>query len=192
MTKYINKDTLVAEIENLIKRAEAERVLHPKTILAAKNLLLIEDYKKLLSIIDTFEVEIGVDLGDSKGDKSVKYILDTKTFEMKEVDFEIKTQKAKEIAGYKPDENPEIPMFQGQDGDKYACFESAMAMADFKDMQPISELGGWHTEPPTEDCMVLLYMTETLTVSRWSSKNKKFYDNVYFEPIKHWLKWKLI
>lgn len=192
MAQYINKDTLITKIENLIKRAEAERVLYPQTIKAAKNLLLIEDYKKLLSIIDTFEVEIGVDLGDSKGDKSVKYILDTKTFEMKEVDFEIKTQKAKEIAGYKPDENPEIPMFQGQDGDKYACFESVMAMADFKDMQPISELGGWQTEPPTKDCTVLLYITEqTLTVSRWNSPNKMFYDE-YLGPIKHWLKWKLI
>lgn len=42
-------------------------------------------------------------------------------------------EKAKEIAGYKPDETPEIPMFQGQDGDKYACYQSAMAMAQYKD-----------------------------------------------------------
>lgn len=84
MIQYINKDTLVAEIENLIKRAEAERALYPKTIKAAKNYLLIEDYKKLLYIIDTLEVkEVGVDLGDSKGDKSVKYIIDTKTSELK-------------------------------------------------------------------------------------------------------------
>lgn len=86
MTQYINKDTLVAEIENLIKRAEAEKVLYPKTIKAAKNYLLIEDYKKLLSIIDTLEVkEVGIDLGNSKGDKSVKHIIDTKTFEVKEM-----------------------------------------------------------------------------------------------------------
>ena len=26
----------------------------------------------------------------------------------------------------------------------------AMKMAEWKDNQPISELGGWHTEPPTE------------------------------------------
>ena len=57
MTQYINKDTLVAEIENLIKKAEAERVLYPQTIKAAKNYLLIEDYKKLLSIIDTLKVK---------------------------------------------------------------------------------------------------------------------------------------
>lgn len=61
------------------------------------------------------------------------------------------------------------------------------------DTQPISELGGWQTEPPTKDCTVLLYITEqTLTVSRWNSPNKKFYDNVYFEPINEWIKWKLI
>lgn len=42
-------------------------------------------------------------------------------------------QKAKEIAGYKPDEKPGITMFQGQDGDKYSCYESAMAMAKYKD-----------------------------------------------------------
>lgn len=57
MTQYINKSALVAEIENLIKKAEAERVLYPQTIKAAKNYLLIEDYKKLLSIIDTLEVK---------------------------------------------------------------------------------------------------------------------------------------
>lgn len=57
MAQYINKDTLITKIENLIKRAEAERVLYPQTIKAAKNLLLIEDYKKLLSIIDTLEVK---------------------------------------------------------------------------------------------------------------------------------------
>lgn len=55
--ELIDKSAVVAEIKNLIERAEAERVLHPKTILAAKNYLLIEDYKKLLSIIDTFEVK---------------------------------------------------------------------------------------------------------------------------------------
>lgn len=71
-------------------------------------------------------------------------------------------------------------------------FERIMAMADFKDTQTISELGGWQTEPPTKDCTVLLYITEqTLTVSRWNSPNKMFYDE-YLEPIKHWLKWKLI
>lgn len=57
MAHLIDKSALVAEIKNLIERAEAERVLYPKTIKAAKNYLLIEDYKKLLSIIDTLEVK---------------------------------------------------------------------------------------------------------------------------------------
>lgn len=96
--------------------------------------------------------------------------------------------KAQQIAnddtlyGEDPDENSKIE----------ECYIAAMAMGDFKDTQPISELGGWKTEPPTKDCTVLLYMTEqTLTVSRWNSPNKMFYDE-YLEPIKHWLKWKLI
>ena len=52
-----NLEKVKAEIERLIKRAEAERVLHPKTILAAKNYLLIEDYKKLISFIDSIPEE---------------------------------------------------------------------------------------------------------------------------------------
>ena len=55
--KLIDKDALVAEIEKFIERSKAERVLHPKTILAAKHYLLIEDYGKLLSFIDTLEVK---------------------------------------------------------------------------------------------------------------------------------------
>lgn len=55
--KLIDKDALVAEIERLIERAKAERVLYPKTILAAKNYLLIEDYNKLISFINTIEVK---------------------------------------------------------------------------------------------------------------------------------------
>lgn len=72
------------------------------------------------------------------------------------------------------------------------CYESAMAMADFKDNQPISELGGWHTEPPTKDCKVLLNITKySMTVATWSSPNNMFYDTEY-EPIKKWTKWKKI
>ena len=73
-----------------------------------------------------------------------------------------------------------------------AATRAAKAALSYKDNQPISELGGWQTEQPTKDCTVLLYITEqTLTVSRWNSPNKMFYDE-YLEPIKHWLKWKLI
>lgn len=60
--KLIDKNAVVAEIERLIERAKAERVLYPKTILAAKNYLLIEDYKKLLSFLDTLEAkEVGLE-----------------------------------------------------------------------------------------------------------------------------------
>ena len=54
-----------------------------------------------------------------------------------------------------------------------------MVMADFKDAQPISELGGWHTEPPTENCKVLLETNskhEPYVVAGWSSHDKCFYD----------------
>lgn len=76
--------------------------------------------------------------------------------------------------------------------DNLTAYNCALEVARRKDNEPISELGGWQTEPPTKDCTVLLYITEqTLTVSRWNSPNKMFYDE-YLEPIKHWLKWKLI
>lgn len=102
-------------------------------------------------------------------------------------------EKAKEIAIEKSREW--IDQEYGKISTEEDCYKSAMAMADFKNAQPISELGGWHTELPTKDCTVLLYITEqTLTVSRWNSPNKMFYDNVfvYSKPIKKWIKWKLI
>ena len=62
MEQYISKSVLAAEINKLIERAKAERVLYPKTILAAKNYLLIEEYNKLLSFLDTLEVkEVNLD-----------------------------------------------------------------------------------------------------------------------------------
>lgn len=64
MAHLIDKDPLIAEIEKYIERAKAERVLHPKTILAAKNYLLIEDYNKLLSFVNTLEVK-EIDLGET-------------------------------------------------------------------------------------------------------------------------------
>jgi hypothetical protein len=57
MTQYIDKDALVAEIDRLIERAKAERVLYPKTILSAKNLLLLEDYNSLKDFINDLEVK---------------------------------------------------------------------------------------------------------------------------------------
>jgi len=46
-------------------------------------------YKQLLEHLDTLDVkEVGVDIGDPKGDKSAKCIIDTKTLEVKEEDLD--------------------------------------------------------------------------------------------------------
>lgn len=57
MSRYIDTEILIAEIERLKERAQAERVLHPKTILSAKNYLLIKDYDALLSFITSLQQE---------------------------------------------------------------------------------------------------------------------------------------
>lgn len=76
-------------------------------------------------------------VGSSKAAKIAEYLQELQgykdTTKLKKMTNE---QKAKEIAGYKPDEKPdEIPMYQAQDGDKYICYVSAMAMAQWKDAQ---------------------------------------------------------
>lgn len=87
MEQYISKSALLAEIGRLkadalqkksqCKRSGLERMMHQ-----------IGAYNKILSFLDTLEVmKIGVDLGDPKGDKSAKYIIDTKTIEVKEMDL---------------------------------------------------------------------------------------------------------
>ena len=66
-------EKIKAEIERLIERAKAERVLHPKTILAAKNYLLIEDYNKLLSFINSLPEEpISEDLNTAASEYEAK------------------------------------------------------------------------------------------------------------------------
>ena len=52
-----NVERIRREIEHLIEIAKAERTLHPKTVLSAKNYLLLQDYAKLLSFIDSLEQE---------------------------------------------------------------------------------------------------------------------------------------
>jgi len=79
--KLIDKDAVVAEIER-IKKEECPT----DTYEGRCKLLWFEQFS---SFLDTLEAkEIGVDLGDPKGDKSAKYIIDTKNLEVKEVDFE--------------------------------------------------------------------------------------------------------
>lgn len=76
------------------------------------------------------------------------------------------------------------------------CYIAAMAMADFKDNQPISELGGWKTEPPTEDGC---YLAETFRipyknchyiVAEYDTNTKAWYDEAYENEIeiKRWEK----
>lgn len=78
MEQYVSKAALVTEIEKRIadNKKEIERASH-------KNLEdYFEGYEDALTLfkeqfLNTLEVkEIGVDLGDPKGDKSAKYIID--------------------------------------------------------------------------------------------------------------------
>ena len=57
MSKYIDAEKLITEIERLKERAQAERVLYPKTILSAKDYLLIQDYNSLLQFITSLQQE---------------------------------------------------------------------------------------------------------------------------------------
>ena len=80
MAHYIDKSALVAEFNRLIAELVEEG---EGTMFEQGRISAFEDAKLLL---DTLEVkEVGVDLGDTKGDKSAKYIIDTKTLEAKEV-----------------------------------------------------------------------------------------------------------
>ena len=80
MEQYISKAALVSEINKLIAELVEEG---EGTMFEQGRISAFEDAKLFL---DTLEVkEIGVDLGDPKGDKSAKQIIDTKTLEVKEV-----------------------------------------------------------------------------------------------------------
>ena len=86
MARYIELDAVLAEIERLRKIQPTDE-FQPKEQnkidwIAGKEFAIIT----LQVFLDTLEVkEVGVDLGDPKGDKSAKYIIDTKTLEAKEV-----------------------------------------------------------------------------------------------------------
>jgi hypothetical protein len=63
--------------------------------------------------------------------------------------------------------------------------------------QPITEQGGWHTEPPTFDCFALL-MTPAFpknchfVVAEWDNDAECFYSESFDFPIEKWDCWKLI
>lgn len=87
MVHLIDKSALAAEIKARISDIEVSQ----KAGLIKKRDadMKITLFKSILSLIDTLEViEISVDLGDSKGDKSTQCIIDTKTLEVKEVDLD--------------------------------------------------------------------------------------------------------
>lgn len=76
--QYLNKDKVVTTIERLQDECEEQGDNNG-----------VELLEKLFDKIDTIEVkEVGVDLGDPKGDKSAKCIIDTKTLDVKEVDLD--------------------------------------------------------------------------------------------------------
>ncbi len=85
MGKYIPLDSVVMEINRQIELLKPFLGACAGQILAEANakLSVLEGLKNFL---ETLEVkEMGVDLGDPKGDKSAKYIIDTKKLEVKEV-----------------------------------------------------------------------------------------------------------
>lgn len=99
------------------------------------------------------------------------------------VTMNINIQKAKEIAA---------KYCEYYDGSKEAdstSYNSAMEMADFKDNQSISELGGWHTEPPTEDGCYLAeakyipYKNSCFLVAEYDTNAQCWYDEAYENPI---------
>ena len=94
MAKYIPLDALVAEIERRFDEYSSSILKHYDACKEAK----AQELGKILTIIDTIEVkEIGVDLGDPKGDKSAKYIIDTKNLEVKEVGLPNFEQEVKDF-----------------------------------------------------------------------------------------------
>ena len=86
MTQYIDKDALVAEIERGIEVFTSEKNQEGASQIDKLSLGgRIAGLQELKVFLDTLEVKkIGVDLGDPKGDKSARYIIDTKTLEVKE------------------------------------------------------------------------------------------------------------
>lgn len=78
--------------------------------------------------------------------------------------------------------------------------EALVAMWDKNQLlnqQPITEQGGWHTEPPTFDCFALL-MTPAFpknchfVVAEWDNDAECFYSESFDFPIEKWDCWKLI
>ena len=124
--KLIDKDALVAKIERWIELLTNEKNQEGISLIDKLSLSgRIAELQEVKTFIDTLNVkEIGVDLGDPKGDKSAKHIIDTKTLEMKEVDLE------KAIKDYM-----DIHRLHIKDGGRivYENNDSPNFMCDFRD-----------------------------------------------------------
>lgn len=91
MVRYVDLDKIVAEIERICAEEKAifDEQCRGGYEPSPSPAVVCMKMEHLLSFVNTLEViEIGVDLGDSKGDKSTQYIIDTKTLEVKEVDLD--------------------------------------------------------------------------------------------------------
>ena len=76
------------------------------------------------------------------------------------------------------------------------CYDSAIEIAQWKDEQPILELGGWHKEEPTEDGWYLIKSNDfpkncECMVAEWDNDAKSFYSEASDEPVSY-REWKLI
>ena len=84
MKEYIEKSALVAEINTRIMDAPIDCYGHQR----------VWAYNDVKDIINNLVgIEIGVDFGDPKGDKSALSVIDTKTLEVKEVDLNEEIEK---------------------------------------------------------------------------------------------------
>ena len=108
--KLIDKDTLVGEI-NRLQEATMDK---NQNFLSSYHEGIFDGLSMLENFLDTLEVkEIGVDLGDPKGDKSAKHIIDTKTLEVKEVEEPSKDleEAADNYVGHAPEIDEDLSCF---------------------------------------------------------------------------------
>lgn len=78
-----------------------------------------------------------------------------------------------------------------------AATRAAKAALSYKDNQPISELGGWQTEPPTEDGCYLVeatkipYKNSRFLVAEYDTNAQTWYDEAFENSIDI-IRWKRI
>ena len=105
MAHLIDKAALVAEIDRLQEATMDKN----QNFLSSYHEGIFDGLSMLENFLDTLEVkEVGVDLGDPKGDKSAKHIIDTKTLEVKEVEEEPVSNNLKEASDNYVGHAPEI------------------------------------------------------------------------------------